>query len=455
MEVLSLIGAMLLILACGLFVAAEFALITVNRNEVTAAAAQGDKRSAGVLKGLESLSTQLSGAQLGITLTNLGIGFLAEPAVAALVVGPLQDIGLAEAAARTVSITIALLLATLFTMVFGELVPKNLAIARPLFTARYVTGFQRGFSTITGPLLRFFNGTANLILKGLGIEPREELASARSPEELVALADHSATVGTLSPDAAELLKRSVAFGNRRGRDAMTPVSRMLTVREDTPVSELLALSAQTGHSRFPVLDVSGQQAIGMLHIRRALAVSYAERKHTPAGQVMEEPTLLPDTVELDSLADTLREGGLQIAILVDETGGIAGLLTMEDLVEELVGDVFDEHDEHRASRETAPGAWIVDAALRPDEATEVVGVTIPASPDYDTLAGLVTVQLGRFAEEGDEALFVLADATGNEHTVTFRVDEMRGTTIVSLEVLVRELGPTTQNGDVSEEMGEA
>lgn len=211
MEWFSLLIAVVLILACGLFVAAEFALITVNRNEVKNAADQGDRRAAGVLKGMSTLSTQLSGAQLGITLTNLGIGFLAEPAIAALLDGPLESAGLSEAMARSISIGLALVLATILTMVFGELVPKNLAIAKPFATAKAVVGFQRGFSTVTKPLLSFFNGNANWIVRRFGIEPKEELASTRSAEELVALVGHSAREGILPSETAEMLRRTVAF----------------------------------------------------------------------------------------------------------------------------------------------------------------------------------------------------------------------------------------------------
>lgn len=434
MEVISLIGAFLLVIACGAFVAAEFALITVNRNEAKAAAEGGDRRAASVLKGMNTLSTQLSGAQLGITLTNLGIGFLAEPAVASLVVGPLVDLGLGGALARTISVAIALVLATLITMVFGELVPKNLAIAKPLLTARYVTGFQRGFSAAMKPLLIFFNGTANAILRMLRIEPQEELASARSPEELVALGDHSARVGTLSLGTADLLKRSVAFGARRGRDAMTPRSRIVTVVAETTIADMLALSGATGHSRFPVVDPSGGRVEGMAHVRRGLAVPHEARDTTPVAEVMVDAISVPDTVELDVLMDTLRGGRLQIAMLVDETGDIAGLLTLEDLVEELVGNVVDEHDPEPSFRQVDEGEWIVDATLRPDEATDMLGVVIPEGSNYDTLAGWVVLHLGRIAEVGD----VLRLETHDDYVVSLTVEEMTGAAITQLRVHVAD-----------------
>ncbi|MEE1621919.1 hemolysin family protein [Zafaria sp. Z1313] len=402
MELISILIGLLLIMACGLFVAAEFSLITVNRNTVREAAESGDKRAAGVLKGMNTLSTQLSGAQLGITLTNLGIGFLAEPAIAALVVGPLEDAGLPAAAARTVSITIALVLATLLTMVFGELVPKNLAIARPLATARAVVGFQRGFSTATGPLLRFFNGTANKLVRALGVEPQEELASARSAEELAVLVQHSARQGVLPEQTADLVQRSFAFGTRRGHDAMTPRTRIVSLAPGDSVRDLLATAARTGHSRFPVIEPGSHEVAGTVHVRHGLAVPFPDRGGRTVADVMDAPILMPDTVELDDLMDSLRSGGLQMAVLIDETGDVAGLITLEDLVEELVGEVVDEHDpDDGTSRRLPDGAWSLEGALRPDEASEVIGHAVPESPEYDTLAGLVTMLLGRLAEPGD------------------------------------------------------
>ena len=247
---------MILVAACGGFVAAEFAFITVGRAQVESAANAGDKRSASVLVALRTLSTQLSGAQVGITVTNLAIGFLAEPAISKLIQPWLLDVGVSESAVSSVSVTIGLVVATVVTMVFGELVPKNLAIAKPLATARAVAGFQRGFTKSVAWPIRFFNGTANRVLRTFGIEPQEELASARSAEELSALVKHSAKQGTLAIATAELVERSLAFGDRRARDAMTPRSRMVVLDSADTVSELIERARSGGHSRFPGVDIS-------------------------------------------------------------------------------------------------------------------------------------------------------------------------------------------------------
>lgn len=428
----SLAIGLLLVLACGAFVAAEFSLITVNRNDVEAAAESGDKRAGGVLRGMKTLSTQLSGAQLGITVTNLGIGFLAEPAIAALVGPPLVDAGLSEVAARSASVALALVLATGMTMIFGELVPKNMAIAQPLRTAKLVVGFQRLFSTIFGLPIRLFNGNANAVVRALGVEPQEELSSARSADELSVLVKRSADEGALAEETASLVQRTLAFGDRRAHDAMVPRGRVDSLEVDQTVADLLELARETGHSRFPVQDGENEIA-GVAHIRHGLAVPFDERPTTRVDAVMGPATFVPDTVPLDDLMDTLRAGGLQMAVVVDEFGDHAGLITLEDLVEEIVGEVRDEHDEETDDTPEPDGSWDLDARMRPDEATERLGVTVPEHEDYDTLGGLVTMELGRLAEVGDEIVVDTDPAPGEEparlRIVVVEIDGMRIETV--------------------------
>ena len=432
----SLAIGLLLVLACGAFVAAEFSLITVNRNDVEAAAESGDKRAGGVLRGMKTLSTQLSGAQLGITVTNLGIGFLAEPAIAALVGPPLVDAGLSEVAARSASVALALVLATGMTMIFGELVPKNMAIAQPLRTAKLVVGFQRLFSTIFGLPIRLFNGNANAVVRALGVEPQEELSSARSADELSVLVKRSADEGALAEETASLVQRTLAFGDRRAHDAMVPRGRVDSLEVEQTVADLLELARETGHSRFPVQDDENEIA-GVAHIRHGLAVPFDERPTTRVDAVMGPATFVPDTVPLDDLMDTLRAGGLQMAVVVDEFGDHAGLITLEDLVEEIVGEVRDEHDEETDDTPEPDGSWDLDARMRPDEATERLGVTVPEHEDYDTLGGLVTMELGRLAEVGDEIVVDTDPAPGEEPArLRIVVVEIDGMWIETVHVIV-------------------
>lgn len=449
----SLAIGLLLVLACGAFVAAEFSLITVNRNDVEAAAESGDKRAGGVLRGMKTLSTQLSGAQLGITVTNLGIGFLAEPAIAALVGPPLVDAGLSEVAARSASVALALVLATGMTMIFGELVPKNMAIAQPLRTAKLVVGFQRLFSTIFGLPIRLFNGNANAVVRALGVEPQEELSSARSADELSVLVKRSADEGALAEETASLVQRTLAFGDRRAHDAMVPRGRVDSLEVDQTVADLLELARETGHSRFPVQDDENEIA-GVAHIRHGLAVPFDERPTTRVDAVMGPATFVPDTVPLDDLMDTLRAGGLQMAVVVDEFGDHAGLITLEDLVEEIVGEVRDEHDEETDDTPEPDGSWDLDARMRPDEATERLGVTVPEHEDYDTLGGLVTMELGRLAEVGDEIVVDTDPAPGEEparlRIVVVEIDGMRIETVhVIVEAAPNETDVRAEDEEVA------
>ncbi|KQY64281.1 MULTISPECIES: hemolysin family protein [unclassified Nocardioides] len=395
--------AVLLILACGVFVAAEFALVTVDRNAVDKAAAAGDAGAIGVQKALRSLSTQLSGAQVGITVTNLAIGFLAEPAIAELIRDPLGAMGLPDGAVHPTAIGFALALSTALTMIFGELVPKNLAIAMPLETARATARLQRGFTTAMKYPIRVLNGSANVLVRRLGIEPQEELRSARSTNELASLIARSADQGTLDPDTAELMERSVEFGTRTAGEIMTPRVRTTSVEATDRASTVIELARGTGHSRFPVLD-DADAVVGTVHVKHAVALPLHERATTRIKHIMVKPIVVPDSLKLDPLLALLRRDGFQMAVVLDEYGGQAGIVTLEDVVEEIVGDISDEHDRLGARvRQRRDGTWSLSGLLRPDEVEDVTGVDLPANEDYDTIAGLVLRELGRIPVAGDVA----------------------------------------------------
>jgi CBS domain containing-hemolysin-like protein len=401
--------------------------VTVDRASVDRAVDEGDRKARGVQSAVRSLSTQLSAAQVGITVTNLLIGFLAEPAIADLIEEPLSAVGIPDGGVRGVSVTLALVLATSLTMVFGELVPKNLAIARPLATARAVQGFQRGFTTATGPAVRFLNETANRILRRLGFDPQEELASARSPQELASLVRRSGEEGTLELETATLLERSLAFGDRRAADVMTPRARMRALRADAPVRVVLEESRATGRSRFPVIVEDNDEVVGVVHVKHAMAVANADRSHARVREVMVPPVLVPSTVELDPLLAMLREGGLQMAVVVDEFGTVDGIVTLEDLIEEIVGEVRDEHDARDDSiQRTGEASWSLSGLLRPDEAGRAVGLILPDDEEYETLAGLVTLHLGRMPAEGDVVELRTDDVEGRPRRVQLTVQRLDG-----------------------------
>lgn len=434
MEWILLGVSLALMVVCGLFVAAEFALVTVDRAEVEKAAANGDRGADGVAAALRSLSTQLSGAQVGITLTNLAIGFLAEPAIADLLADPLGAVGLPDGAVEPTSVAVGMTIATFATMIFGELVPKNVAIALPLATAKATQGFQRMFTTVISLPIKFLNGSANAIVRSLGVEPQEELRSARSSEELASLASRSASEGTLDTETAHLVQRSIAFGPRTAGEIMTPRMRMATVDVSDPVSEIIQLSAATGFSKFPVTKGSTDNIVGSVHVKQAVAVPRPDRSSTKIREVMVPATVVPESLRLDPLLALLREEGFQMAIVSDEYGGTAGVVTLEDVVEEIVGDIADEHDRIGARLRRRPdGSWIVSGLLRPDEVLDATGLDLPEHEDYDTVAGLLVQALGRIPVRSDEVVVPLPvvqpedddEEPVQEHAV-LRVERMDG-----------------------------
>jgi CBS domain containing-hemolysin-like protein len=450
-EVLLLLLSFALVVACGAFVAAEFSFVTVDRSTVERAAERGDGKARGVLAALRSLSTQLSGAQLGITITNLLIGFLAEPAIARIIDGPLESAGVPEGAVHGVAVTIALILSTAVTMVIGELVPQNLAVALPLQTARAVQGFMRSFTTVNRPAIALFNGAANAVLRRIGIEPQEELASARSPEELMSLVGRSAQQGTLAPDTATLLQRSLAFGDRHADEIMTPRTRMVAMRATDPIIRVMEEARSTGFSRFPVLGEQADDVVGIVHVKHAVRIPADRRGDVPVAEVMVPPIVVPSTLELDPLLQTLREGGLQMAVVVDEFGGVDGVVTLEDVVEEIVGEVRDEHDRRdEAISRDGSGRWLLSGLLRPDEVLRATGIALPESEDgdYETLAGLVTERLERVPRAGDAIEVEARDDDGRTRPVRLSVRRMDALRVDRLRM---DVGDPVQEEEVQEE----
>ena len=391
-----------LVLGCGVFGSAEYSFVAVDRAQVDKAAAAGDRRAAGVRDALKRLSTQLSGAQVGITLTNLALGFLAEPSISHLLHRPLRAAGLPHGGVEGVSVALGMIIATVVTMLFGELVPKKVAIAVPMRTALLTQGFMRAFTRVMLGPIKVLNGSANAVVRLLGVEPQEELRSARSSDELASLAGRSASEGTLDTETATLVQRSVAFGPRTAGEIMTPRVRMASVEAGDPVEDIIDLSASTGFSKFPVIKGTSDNVVGSVHVKQAVAVPRGERSSTLVREIMVPATVVPESLRLDPLLALLRGEGFQMAIVSDEYGGTAGVVTLEDVVEEIVGDISDEHDRYGARlRHRADGSWIVSGLLRPDEFRDATGLDLPVDEAYDTIAGLLVKVLGRIPERGD------------------------------------------------------
>ncbi|MDA3631123.1 hemolysin family protein [Saccharopolyspora sp. WRP15-2] len=416
LAVLGLAFVGVLTVGTGLAVAAEFSLTSLERSTVDAHVnAVGDKRSKAVQRAHRTLSFQLSGAQVAITLTTLVTGYVAEPLIGELIRPVLVAVGLPAAAAGAVSLTLAILLATALSMVFGEMVPKNLAIARPLATARAVSGYHARFSQVFRWLIDGMNNSANWVVRRFGVEPQEELRSARSPEELGSIVRSSAEHGTLDEATAELMDRSLRFGERTAEELMTPRVRVESLQVGDSVVELLDLARRSGFSRFPVHGGDLDDIHGVVHVKKAFGLPAEERERVLVGSLTQPVPTVPESLEGDALLEKLRGSGLQLAIVVDEYGGSAGIVTLEDVVEEIIGDVRDEHDrgELPTVRQMADDTWIVSGLLRPDELTEATGMAMPDSDDYETVAGYVLSELGRIPAVGDE---IIAD--GWELTVS-------------------------------------
>ena len=397
---IGLVGVVALILANALFVAVEFALVAVDRSQVALAVERGS-RSARMVDGIiRHLSFNLSGAQLGITVCSLALGVLSEPVVAPLLeplFGPLR-----HDTAVAVSIVAALALTTVVQMVVGELVPKGVAVARPLPTALATVPAFRVFVAVFRPVVVVCDAAADRLLRLVGVQPAEELSTVRSREELHRLVRTSQEGGTLVDQAALLLDRSFRFREKTAADALTPRMEIAALPVDGDTGELLDESERTGLSRFPLTDGDLDHIVGVVHVKDLFGIDPARRRDTPLHEIVRPVVMVPESLELGDLLVRLQDESGQFAVVLDEYGATAGIITLEDLVEELVGDISDEHDQ--ANREPLvrrwAGAHLLSGRLHRDEVEEACGFAVPDGP-YETLAGYVLDRLGSIPEVGD------------------------------------------------------
>jgi CBS domain containing-hemolysin-like protein len=403
---LGLAAVVLLILLHGFYVFAEFALVAVDRNAVEQKAEEGDRRARNALGALRSLSFQLSGAQLGITVTSLVVGFLAEPTIGRALQPAIEAVGAPEATALAISVALALALATAVEMVVAELIPKNYAIARPLETCLAIAAPLRLFNTLFRGLIVFLNAAANVTVRLLGIEPREELIGVRSLEEIELLIQASFEQGALGDEAA-LLARSISFGDKTAADVLVPRTSVTAVRGTDTLDRLAEIARETGFSRFPVYGRDIEDIVGLVHVKDSYRIPHERRAATTVAEVMGEALIVPESKDLRSLLIEMRRTRSQMAVVIDEYGGMAGIITFEDLLEEIVGDIEDEYDlgeQPPAVTSSPEGIHVLSGMLHPDEVEERTGFRMPEG-GYETLAGFLLSLFERIPDQGDHASY--------------------------------------------------
>jgi len=430
---------LLLTVGTGLFVASEFSLVNLDRSDLEVRQSKGEKGLGMSISALKRTSTHLSSAQLGITLTTLLTGYTMEPAFSILLTPVFELVGVPEVAIPTTATIVAVVIATLLSMIIGELVPKNFALALPLQTAKLVIPFQIGFTAVFRPAVALLNNTANAIIRSFGIEPKEELSGARTAEELSSLVRRSAREGSLETDTATLLARTLAFSDHTAQDVMTPRPRVKSVDRTDTAFDVIELARTTGLSRFPVIDDSIDDVVGIVHVKQAVAVPREKRTDVPVSALQSDPLRVPETMKLDSLLAELRGRGYQMAIVLDEYGGTAGVATLEDLVEELVGEVSDEHDRTKADVVRSRDWFTFPGILRPDELLERTGVVVPEEGPFETVAGWLMSELGRLPDVGD-----VVDAERG----SFRIERLDGRRIDRVRYTPTAL-PSDEESEVS------
>ncbi|GAA3148342.1 hemolysin family protein [Streptomyces rectiviolaceus] len=409
--VLGLLAVLVLTAGTGYFVAQEFAYVAASRIALAREAEAGDRRAARAVQVLERLSFMLSGAQLGITVTGLVVGFLAEPSVSGLLKPALDGTGLSDGVVSALSVVLGFVVATVLQMVLGELAPKNLALAVPERLAKSLAASTLAYLKVVGPVVRVFDGAANRLLRGIGIEPVEELHHGATLEELSHLIGESHEHGQLPRESAELLDHALEFSERTLDEVMVPRAAVTFVRKDATADEAVRLIAEHGHSNYPVMGDHPDDVAGVIGVRELMRLPAARFDRTTAGEQARRPLLLPDSLPLPGAVAQMRERDDEFAVVLDEHGGVAGIVTYEDIAEELVGDIADESDTVVELAVADGGGWLVDAGRRLDEVADATGIDLPEEDDYDTVAGLIVDRLGRFPAIGDRLTVPLSDGS--------------------------------------------
>jgi CBS domain containing-hemolysin-like protein len=433
---LGAVAFVVLVLATAYCVAVEFAYVATGRHKLEERDREGDRRAAHALAVQRRLSFMLSGAQLGITVTSLLLGVIVEPTLARALRPVLELTGVSPVAVPGIAVVLALLIATGIAMVFGELAPKNLAIGEPERVALRLARPTRFLLRVAGPVIAFFDNASNGLLRLVGIEPAEELDHAVTAEELEVIIAESGRVGSLTASQTGLLQRVLDFRALRAGEVLVPRPSVVTITADATCAELAELARTSGLSRFPVVGVGDDldDVIGVVVAKDVLAVPHERRADESVRALLTPPLAVPESALLSPLLTELREAHSQLALVVDEHGGVTGIVTLEDILEELVGDIRDEYDRALpAVRALRDGSYLVPGSWRLDECARDTGVVLPQG-DYETLSGLVMAQLGRVPRVGDQV---------DTAAARLRVEALRGFAVRSIRLRPHEPVPAS------------
>ena len=394
---LGVLVVLLITAVTGYFVAQEFAYMAVDRSRLNSLAQAGDSGARRTLAVTRRTSFMLSGAQLGITVTGLLVGYVAEPLIGESLGTIFGGIGIPTAVGLGIGAVLALLFSTLVQMLFGELFPKNLAIARPEPVARWLARSTTIYLKLFGWLIWIFDQSSNLLLRALKIEPVHDVEHSASARDLEHIVAESRETGDLPPELSTLLDRILDFPTRPVEHAMIPRTHVDTVRADDSLADVIALMG-TGHSRYPVVGEDSEDIVGVIHLHDVLSLEPTAERTVRAltRPALILPTTLPLPKALTELADTKN----QLACVIDEYGGFAGVITLEDIAEEIVGEITDEHDPHLpVELPSEDGSWVVQGGVHLDEIERAIGHDLPAG-DYETIAGFAIAHYGELPPAG-------------------------------------------------------
>ncbi len=394
--------ALALVAANAFFVATEFAIVRVRVTRIEELVSRGVKRSAATKEVLENLNAYLSACQLGITLTSLGLGWVGEPAFARLFEPLFLSLGAWRwVAAHSAALTLSFALITFLHVVLGEQVPKTLAIDRAEAVALLATWPIRLFHRAFYPVIWVLNGAATLAVRTLGLAPLPEESRAHSEEELRMILGLSHRSGVLSEAHAELIENALDFADRTVRQIMVPRGDIVYLDVNRPYEENLAIARKGGHTRYPLCDGDLDRVVGVLHIKDLFLSPPLDPATMDLRSLAREPLFVPESLEVQRLLSIFQKQRVHLGIVIDEYGGMSGIVTLEDILEELIGEIQDEFDQELPKvRPLEDGRLSVDATLPVDQ-LEQLGIPEEHHEDVDTLGGLVLARLGRIARVGD------------------------------------------------------